>query len=178
MMRNLKVPPQQASAPETDQALVTLCASTLPGLSRQLATCQTQAEVATSKIRLAFAEMGKRPITAAQAKGEDQTTQLAKACENELGPLLGELSPRGVTAIRRVLGMIRQSGDTLVQVAPTGDHETHKLSQALQQMNTGFQALEQVCQTLNQLHKDLERLQAHLPHPASASKALPQPKSL
>lgn len=178
MMRNLKEPPQQAPAPRENQALVTLCASTLPVLSRQLATCQTQAEVATSKMRQALAEMGKLPITSAQAKGEDQTTQLAKACENELGPLLGELSPRGVTAIRRVLGLIRQSGDTLIPVTPTSDHEAHRLSQQVQQMNTGFQALEQVNQKLTQLHKDLEQLQTQLPHPGSAPKALTPPKSL
>ena len=183
MTTELKDKPGRQLAPEMNQALVALCSSALPVLARQLATCRTQSEAATSELLSALAEMGKHvhvatppspPITAAQARDENDITLLAKACEDELGPLLGELDPHAVTAIRRVLGMIRQSGDKLVPVSPPMTLDANRLNSQLQRMNTGFQSLERISQMMTVLQEDLGRLQALIVKPGSDPQALAQ----
>lgn len=167
------VPHKPHLAPEISQALVALCASVLPEWARQLATAQTQAETARSALLATFstletllnsAESPSPQMTAAPTAPGGDLAQLALACENELAPLLGELKPHAVTAIRRVMGLIRQAVEAQAPVAPP--HEASLLlRQQLQRMKADFQDQDRLNQRMVLLQADMARLQAIMAAP-------------
>jgi len=163
-------------APEINQALVALCASVVPEWARQLATAQTQAETArlellailsTMESLLNSAESPSHQKTAALTAQGSDIAQLALACENELTPLLGESKPHVVTAIRRVVGLIRQAVEVQTPVVANPNEVNMSLRQQLLRMKIGFQDQDRLSQRMTLLHEDMAHLQAILAAPGS-----------
>ena len=175
--------PRSPIAGELDRALVALSAAVLPVWGRQLATSRSQSEVAVAEMMAAFAEIGphldmaarqSRQITAALAQGDGGITQLARACENELMPLLPSMGADAAAAIGRVMGMIHSSVEALEQITKPFDHETQMVGEQVERMYIGFQYQDRISQMLTLLHEDIGRLLAVLQEPGAELQALDQ----
>jgi len=159
------------------QTLVALSAQVLPVWARQLAGSRSQSEVAVTEMLSAFAEIGphldraarqSHQITEALAQGEGGVTQLAKACDAVLQPVMAGCTPAATQAIGQVMQMIHACVDALEQIAKPFEHETRMVSQQVDRMYKGFQYQDRISQMMTALHDDIERLQLALAEPATA----------
>ena len=173
------IPATQPTALQA-QALVALSAQVLPVWARQLAGSRSQSEVAVTEMLSAFAEIGphldmaarqSRQITEALAQGQGGVTQLAKACDAVLQPVMAGCTPEATQAIGQVMQMIHGCVDALEQIAKPFEHETQMVSQQVERMYKGFQYQDRISQMMTALHDDIERLQRALAEPATAVSA-------
>jgi hypothetical protein len=169
------------AAPDVSAALVALTSAVLPVWGRQLATSRTQSEVAVAEMLAAFAEIGPHlnmatrqsaQISAALDQGEGGIAALAKACEQELAPLLPTLAQGAADGIRRVMTMIEQSVDALNKVSKPFEHETQMINQQVERMYVGFQYQDRISQMMTLLHEDILRLISVMASPAGAERDL------
>lgn len=172
---------QHSVTPDIPQALVTLSAALLPVWARQLATARSQSEAAVLEMISAFAEIGphldraarqSHQITAALSHGEGGITQLTRACENELTPLLAGLDDNAAAAIRRVLAMVGKSVDALEAIAKPFELETQMVTRQVDRMYVGFQYQDRISQMITLLHEDTQRLLAVMVAPGTDGEAL------
>jgi hypothetical protein len=157
-------------SPENAQALVALCNQVLPVWVRQLASSRSQSEAAVAEMLSAFAEIGPHlerasrqslQITAALDQGTDGgITQLARACDKELQPLLTSLDEPVAQAVQRVMTMVHASVDALEQIPRPFAHETRMVSAQIERMYKGFQYQDRISQMMTLLLDDMSRLQS------------------
>jgi hypothetical protein len=170
-------PEQVSTAPAADvsAALVALTSAVLPVWGRQLATSRTQSEVAVAEMLAAFSEIGPHlnmatrqsaQISAALEQGEGGIAELAKACEQELAPLLPKLGDEAADGIRRVMAMIGQSVEALNKVSKPFEHETQMINQQVERMYIGFQYQDRISQMMTLLHEDIQRFISVMASPA------------
>jgi hypothetical protein len=180
-------PPAQLRPAHSERALeaaqAALCATLLPVWGRHLAALRTQSETAVAGMLSAFSAMGlhlnqaarqSHQITLALAPGDGGITHLARACEQELQPLLTQLDEGAASTLRKVMGMIQKCVDELAQVAKPLEHETRLVSEQVERMYIGFQYQDRISQMMTLLQMDMDRLQAALTTPLADAQALNQ----
>ena len=160
--------PDADGSPARAQALLALSAQVLPVWARQLASSRGQSEAAVAEMLSAFAEIGphldmaarqSKQISAALAQGQDGITQLARACDQVLQPVLGACTPEAKTAIVQVMAMIHATVDAIEEIAKPFEHETQMVSQQVERMYKGFQYQDRISQMLALIEGDIARLQ-------------------
>jgi len=153
--------------PDVERALVRLCAQVLPVWARQLANSRSQSETAVAEMLTAFAEIGphldmtarqSKQITAALTEGQDGITQLARACDRELEPVLQQITGPAADAVRRVITMVHKAVDALEEISKPFEYETQMVNLQVDRMYQGFQYQDRISQMMTLLHNDIERL--------------------
>jgi ABC-type transporter Mla subunit MlaD len=148
-------------------ALVDLSEQILPVWARQLVSSCQHSEEAVQQMLDAFDELGphldlavrqSKEITAALAQSEGGMTQLAKACDAVLQPVLSGCTAEAVEAIHQVIAMITSCVEALENIAKPFARETQIISLQVDRMYEGFQYQDRISQMLTLLHQDMSRL--------------------
>lgn len=151
------------------QAKVDLCAGVMPVWVRHLAESRTQSEQAVTQMLQAFsdinphinrAERQAQQITEALSQADDGITNLTKACERALAPVLADPAlPAGAAqALQKTLGLVRAAVDALEEIAKPFSHETQMVAEQVERMYIAFQFQDRISQMMALLESDIARM--------------------